>query len=255
MLLLALFAVSFAWSVIPRPQQISFPGGSVSVCSSSLSISGAGGPILQAGIARFFDTVFKQSTTKPPSSCPGSLSISIQLSSQSETLNSDTLENYTLSIGSGSGSIAAASTFGALHALETLAQLVDRSQGSTWTLPIVSVVDFPRFSFRGFLHDTARHFLPLSTIYKLLDALSSAKYNVFHWHIVDDQSFPYVSQALPKLSLGSYGGKTSMTYSPQDVQVNFENKGCVRRLSFFNSFFKECHNVRQIQRYSRHPRV
>jgi hexosaminidase len=170
----------------------------VSVCLSSLSISGSGGQILQDGISRFFNTVFKQPTTRPPSVCPDTLTITVYLGSQSEQLDSTTLENYTLSVGANSGYINAPTVFGALHALETLAQLVDRSSSSKWVVPLVQVVDFPRFSFRGFLHDTSRHFLPLPTIYKLLDALASAKYNVFHWHIVDDQSFPYVSTALPE---------------------------------------------------------
>jgi hexosaminidase len=242
------------WSVIPRPQEISLAGGSVAVCSNTLSISGTGGGILQAGIARFFDTVFKAPTTVPPTNCPGSLSITVTLVSQSERLDSSTAENYTLAISSSSsGVITATNVFGALHALETLAQLVDRSQGSTWVLPLVSVVDFPRFSFRGFLHDTSRHFLPLPTVFKLLDAMASAKLNVFHWHIVDDQSFPFVSQvlfvcfflvvcerciqSLPRLSLGSWGGKASMTYSPSDVQavISYARNRAIRVIPEFDT--------------------
>jgi hexosaminidase len=218
MLLVALFVASVVgWSVIPRPQSISFPGGApLLICKDSLSITGSGGDILKQGIARFYTTVFSGSA---PTSCPAKIAVAITLQSQSETLDSGTLENYTLALNAQGGAIVSANVFGALHALETLAQLVDRSAGTVWTVPQVSVVDAPRFSFRGFLHDSSRHYLPWGTLCQLIDALASAKYNVFHWHIVDDQSFPYVSEVLPKLSLGSYGGKTSLTYTPQVVQA------------------------------------
>ena len=44
----------------------------------------------------------------------------------------------------------------------------------------------------GLMVDTARHYLPLSDLKRVIHAMSLLKLNVFHWHIVDAQSFPYV---------------------------------------------------------------
>lgn len=63
------------------------------------------------------------------------------------------------------------------------------------------ILDYPRFPHRGLLLDTGRHFLPLDTIYTILSAMEANKMNVFHWHIIDDQSFPYQSSTFPSLRL------------------------------------------------------
>lgn len=55
--------------------------------------------------------------------------------------------------------------------------------------------------------DTSRHFFELKKILELLDVMALAKFNVLHWHITDDDSFPIELESYPNLSYhGAFAG-------------------------------------------------
>jgi hexosaminidase len=67
------------------------------------------------------------------------------------------------------------------------------------------ISDKPAYQHRGLLLDSARHFIPVSTILRTIDGMAATKLNVFHWHITDSQSFPMESKRLPQMTFyGAY---------------------------------------------------
>ncbi|KAF7401317.1 hypothetical protein HZH68_007137 [Vespula germanica] len=129
-------------------------------------------------------------------------------------------ESYTLEINemSVSASLSADSVWGVLRGLETFSQiLVPSGDGPILKLQCQTIEDTPKLRHRGILLDTSRHYLPISDILLTLDAMSYNKLNVLHWHIVDDNSFPYQSSRYPDLSAkGAY--HSTMVYTPNDIQ-------------------------------------
>ena len=130
-----------------------------------------------------------------------------------QTLDLYTDETYSIRISSPDVTIEAQTVFGALRALETLAQSThvlkvddDRADGhrrSSRTLLVLNetaLYDGPRFPHRGVLIDTSEHFFPLDVIKNHIDAMSMVKLNVLHWRMTGDASWPYVVGSLPELS-------------------------------------------------------
>lgn len=50
---------------------------------------------------------------------------------------------------------------------------------------LISAFEYLAYSYRGLMIDTARHFLPVSTIIQHLELMSLNKLNTLHIHIVD----------------------------------------------------------------------
>ena len=145
--------------------------------------------------------------------------LEVSVSGTSMDLGLGTDESYELSIpASGGATLSAPTVYGALRGMETFSQLVGfdpMSQQYTVGHVPWNIQDMPRFSHRGILLDTSRHFHSIRTIKRFVDSLSYAKFNVFHWHIVDSQSFPLQLHTLPNLVKGAY--TPAEIYTPEDV--------------------------------------
>ncbi|MBU0474341.1 MAG: family 20 glycosylhydrolase [Bacteroidetes bacterium] len=114
-------------------------------------------------------------------------------------------ESYDLIVDETSVRLNAATTFGAIHGLETLEQLLN-SDETSYYIQGVQIKDKPRFPWRGLLIDVSRHFMPIEVIKRNLDAMAAVKMNVLHWHLTDDHGFRIECKSLPKLhELGSDG--------------------------------------------------
>ncbi|KAH9393890.1 hypothetical protein TYRP_021422 [Tyrophagus putrescentiae] len=147
------------------------------------------------------------------------------------------VEKYSIVVDEHGATITGQTVWGAIRGLETLSQLLVHTGRGEWALNFVKVDDFPRFGHRGLLIDSARHFLPMDSIIATLDAMEMNKMNVLHWHIVDDQSFPFESKSYPDLAKKGAFEPISHVYTEADVTKVLEearNRG-IRVLSEFDT--------------------
>jgi len=128
-----------------------------------------------------------------------------------------TLEHYEINIGNtGSVDVKAHTVWGALHAFETCTQLFEwNGQDFVVQRIPIALVDEPRFPWRGFMVDCARHYVPLAKLRRIVDGLATFKMNVLHMHLSDAQSFPMEIPDVPSLAGSAFSPKA--VYSTKDM--------------------------------------
>ena len=63
------------------------------------------------------------------------------------------------------------------------------------------------YPYRGFMLDSARHFIPVDVVLRLIDAATRLGMNRLHWHLTDDQGWRLEIKRYPKLTqVGSVRG-------------------------------------------------
>jgi hexosaminidase len=121
-------------------------------------------------------------------------------------------EGYTLDINEKGIQLKANANAGLFFGWQTVMQLLPSviyanslQANANWTLPYVSIIDKPRFGWRGMMLDVSRHFFSKADVLTFIDDMARYKYNRFHWHLTDDQGWRIEIKSLPKLtSVGAW---------------------------------------------------
>ncbi|KAM7269033.1 hypothetical protein ACFE04_024530 [Oxalis oulophora] len=192
--------------------------------------------IILNAFARYKSIIFKHTTTSSTTTGFSLFSsyyyditkLSIIVDSPDDQLQLGVDESYSLSVAKNDGqsivgeiTIWAKTVYGALRGLEvsnitfdsiiygipTFSQLCAFDYG-TKSVQINKapwyIQDKPRFAYRGLMIDTSRHYLPIAVIKQIIESMSYAKFNVLHWHIIDEESFPLEVPTYPNLWKGAY---------------------------------------------------
>ncbi|XP_075670781.1 beta-hexosaminidase 1 [Castanea sativa] len=231
-------SLTYLW---PLPSEFTSGNRTLSVDPDlSLAVAGIGGnsAIVRAAFDRYRAIIFKHtsgisifSRFTGRSSVYDISKLKIIVNSDNEELQLGVDESYTLFVSkndgksiTGEATIEANTVYGALRGLETFSQLCSFDYG-TKSVQVYKapwyIRDKPRFAFRGLLLDTSRHYFPIDVIKQIIESMSYAKLNVFHWHIIDEEAFPLEVPAYPKLWKGSYTKWERYTVEDAYEIVNF----------------------------------
>ena len=108
-----------------------------------------------------------------------------------------------------------------------------------FSIPCVRIEDYPRFQWRGMHLDVSRHFFDVEFVKRYLDQLAMHKFNVFHWHLTDDDGWRIESKKHPRLTqVGAWRGPDEAL--PPSYESGYQRYG---------GFYSQ-RQIREIVRYA-----
>lgn len=114
---------------------------------------------------------------------------------------------YSLVVDKKGVTVRASGYGGYFYGLQTLLQILppeiksgSHVTGAAWEIPCVRMEDSPRFGWRGMMLDVSRHWFTKEEVMKYIDEIAEYKFNVFHWHLTDDQGWRIKIDSCPELT-------------------------------------------------------
>lgn len=202
---LAIISNSELWSqasinIIPQPNEIKMTQGDPFILSDNIQIVAEDAAVFSANQLSEAIEEITGKTLKINKNARGKF---ISYSLDNKLAN----EAYQLNIEKKGVQITASGQAGWYYGTQSLIQLLESSE----TLAGMIIEDSPRFSWRAYMLDEARHFQGEAFVKKTLDEMARLKMNVFHWHLIDDAGWRIEIKKYPKLTeIGSKRADTEI---------------------------------------------
>jgi hexosaminidase len=193
-------------SLTPTPGQF-MPGNAVSIYSSDAQVT--------SFLKEYLTSIGIQSADV---SSPTKASISLSI------IKPDTLlpkGYYSLVVLKNGVHITATEGAGLFYGVQSLIQLFGADKTA---IPCVTIIDHPRFEWRGLHLDVSRHFFPVAFVKRYIDLMAHYKFNSFHWHLTDDQGWRIEIKKYPKLQETAAYRKETLIGHYGDVPHRFDGK-------------------------------
>ena len=191
------FSAGTAPPLIPAPAQITPGQGHVVVDAGTPVVAAAADSAARAAADQFV-AMLRESTGVALRRVESASTPAIVFATDAKL---DTrAEGYALAIGTEGVRIRARDGAGLFYGGVSLWQLLTAADALPARLPAMRIADAPRFGWRGFMLDSARHIQSVDEIKRLLDQMARHKLNVFHWHLTDDQGWRLEIKRYPKLT-------------------------------------------------------
>lgn len=223
-------------AVVPAPSSVTAGSGAPFVLTANSGLVVPSGNADAARVGEMLAAIMRPSTgyRLPVTAADGAVprgAIALRLGGTADL----SAEGYELTVTADSIRIVAANVAGLFHGMQTLRQLFPTSidaeytlarMANGWSVPPGTIVDRPRFAWRGAMLDVARHFFTPVEVRQYIDLLALYKLNTLHLHLADDQGWRIQIDSWPKLT--SVGSTTQVGGGPGGFYTKDDYAGIVR---------------------------
>ena len=186
------------FSVIPMPNDVTLAEGSFNVAGALVTVDDNLDEASAKAVKAFSETL-ETVTGKPMTGKRGGV-IRFGLNPNMGT------EEYFLQVKPDGVNVEASAFGGFFYAIQTLKQMLpaevygNQKANAAWLLPCVTILDAPRFDYRGIHLDPCRHFWTVEETKRYIDIAAAYKLNRLHWHLTEDQGWRMEIKKYPKLT-------------------------------------------------------